>query len=353
MKVNEKELKKRLIIKRQNVRKKLNLLKHGEIAQESAFSPITKHLKNIESKLQTSSNAVVEPKEQQQQTVGKDDKVKSSMSTLVYKDSTPKSGSISTPLEQIPRKLFFNLSTPTSSVKQDYDEVDDDDDDEEPSVVKQSILNEIKSDDDDNGDRDDNRFQNIAENSYVDYLEQYDTLPRKYINEMYHDSENKDFDHKYGIRHDRKTEKFLIGDSRVEFIGNDIFLKNKRYKGTLGLYELLFKKQPKYYNDDDIKNYKQIILKTNAHRRYYKSNMQIDGSKLRKYKKIIAPITTGKGMLMKVTDNKITDYIYWNDPNELINRLRLLIASQEAGHTGHRNEINSIIEELQEAHIIV
>lgn len=46
------------------------------------------------------------------------------------------------------------------------------------------------------------------------------------------------------------------------------------------------------------------------------------------------------------------NYTYWDDPNELVERLRLLTASQTAGHTGHDNEIISIIEELREADII-
>lgn len=46
------------------------------------------------------------------------------------------------------------------------------------------------------------------------------------------------------------------------------------------------------------------------------------------------------------------DYIYWDDPNELVDRLRLLIASQAAGNTSHTNEIFSIIEELREGEIV-
>lgn len=56
-------------------------------------------------------------------------------------------------------------------------------------------------------------------------------------------------------------------------------------------------------------------------------------------------------MLMKV-NNKALDYVFWDDPNELVQRLRLLMASEQAGNDSHRNEINSIIEELQEAQII-
>ena len=44
--------------------------------------------------------------------------------------------------------------------------------------------------------------------------------------------------------------------------------------------------------------------------------------------------------------------VYWDDPNELVYRLRTLIASQAAGNTGVSNEILSIYEELCEAGII-
>lgn len=46
------------------------------------------------------------------------------------------------------------------------------------------------------------------------------------------------------------------------------------------------------------------------------------------------------------------DYTSWNDPNELVDRLRLLTASKHAGNTSHNNEIVSILEELREAGII-
>jgi hypothetical protein len=55
--------------------------------------------------------------------------------------------------------------------------------------------------------------------------------------------------------------------------------------------------------------------------------------------------------LKEVNKNAI-DLIYWDDPNELVERLHLLIASQAAGNFNHRNEIISIIEELREANII-
>lgn len=49
--------------------------------------------------------------------------------------------------------------------------------------------------------------------------------------------------------------------------------------------------------------------------------------------------------------NKIV-YEYFDDPNELCDRLRLLLSSKLAGNTNHQQEINSIIEELRELGLI-
>lgn len=60
---------------------------------------------------------------------------------------------------------------------------------------------------------------------------------------------------------------------------------------------------------------------------------------------------TGKGLIPRykiAQRNSHLDYVYWDDPNELVDRLRLLIAEQAAGNLSHTNEIHSIIEELRE-----
>ncbi|KAL6254100.1 hypothetical protein P5V15_014720 [Pogonomyrmex californicus] len=89
------------------------------------------------------------------------------------------------------------------------------------------------------------------------------------------------------------------------------------------------------------------------------------GNKGYKYINIIAPLictykrSSKKGAdmnnipcTMKLNDNKI-DYVHWDDPNELVDRLRLLDASHRAGHNVRDNEMLSIIEELREAGIII
>ena len=79
-------------------------------------------------------------------------------------------------------------------------------------------------------------------------------------------------------------------------------------------------------NSDDLKIYKTIVIATNAH------------------KKHIAKIIehTGDGILLRymiAIEDRQPDYVYWNDPNELVDRLRLLYASQAAGNASHTNEI--------------
>jgi len=54
---------------------------------------------------------------------------------------------------------------------------------------------------------------------------------------------------------------------------------------------------------------------------------------------------------MILNDNAIY-YVYWGDPNKLVNRLRLLDASHR-GNNAHDNEMLSIIEELREAGLII
>lgn len=52
----------------------------------------------------------------------------------------------------------------------------------------------------------------------------------------------------------------------------------------------------------------------------------------------VESLQQGRGMpvMKKIKEN--VDYVYSDDPNELVERLKLLIASREAGNTGLDNE---------------
>lgn len=119
---------------------------------------------------------------------------------------------------------------------------------------------------------------------------------------------------------------------------------------------LFYKKPPSGYTENDLQHYKDILVLTDAHKKFFEKDMHVRKSKKSyKYTNIISPLLrTGSGIDTKfmTVNTKSIDYTYWDDPNELVDRLRLLVSSSSAGHTGHNNEIISIIEELREADII-
>lgn len=183
-------------------------------------------------------------------------------------------------------------------------------------------------------------------------------LAQKYVVAIMSQDKNSQMDYVYGVKFTDKG--MMLGDKYFDVDKNDnILINGTKYVGTPGLYELIFMKRPndKIYTENDLQKYKSILITTNAHRRYGNVKQPVLGNKGLKYKDIIAPLfgkKFGKGIpsAMTLNNNKI-DYVHWNDPNELVDRLRLLEASSQAGNNAHDNEILSIIEELYEAGIII
>src|SRR5436190_17417050 len=126
-------------------------------------------------------------------------------------------------------------------------------------------------------------------------------------------------DHTYGLRYDNMAYK--IGNKIVEIKNNDIIIDDTHYKGTQGLWELITLKKPREYTQNDLDTYKAILLQTNGHLKNYKDGAQMSSNKYPKYLNIIKPLfeSTGEG-LMVANDNKI-EQRYWDDPNELVDRL--------------------------------
>ena len=111
-------------------------------------------------------------------------------------------------------------------------------------------------------------------------------------------------------------------------------------------------------HQDDFNNYQIIIRESNDHKKYYQPNeiVRIDDS-YNKKSKYLGDVVKGSGILSEYMvarrKNQLKpEYTYSDDPNELLDRLRLLIAERRAGNNNHDNEIQSILEELREAQII-
>lgn len=138
-----------------------------------------------------------------------------------------------------------------------------------------------------------------------------------------------------------------LGNKEIEFTTSSIIIDKTPYELTSGLLYLIFSKHPKLYTEQDLKTYGEILTQTSAH-------LNSDGITIKsggkKYKNVIKKLfSSGGGVSVSLQKH---NYIYWNDANELVNRLRLLLASRSAGNTGVSNEILSIFEELYEAGVI-
>jgi hypothetical protein len=235
-----------------------------------------------------------------------------------------------------------------------------------------------------NDDRmDDDHFENGTENNENDEEKVLKTPLKntktpidptlKNFFQLHYDQKNiKSLDRIYGIRSDGKN--WLLGDSPIEVEDDQIKIKGQSFTGTMGLYELLFLKNPNkdFYNAKDLGTYKEMLQLTNAHKQSYESKKQINSNRGNKYITVIKGLfqtNTGSGVriggklkggvnlgsgvnLDTYVNLNSVRHEYWDDPNELADRLRLLVAAQQAGNNNVQNEILSIIEELREAHII-
>jgi hypothetical protein len=97
-------------------------------------------------------------------------------------------------------------------------------------------------------------------------------------------------DTEYGILKD--GDIFNIGDSSVLVDqGGDITMKEKKFRVSEGLWELLtfMKMNKEHVTSDDLRTYKKILLLTNAHLEGYQPEGVINVNRGKKFREIIAP----------------------------------------------------------------
>ena len=163
--------------------------------------------------------------------------------------------------------------------------------------------------------------------------------------------------------------KFKIGSKVVNIEDNDIKVDDIIFEGTKGFWELVVSKNPnpENYTDEDLVKYRQLLLLTDT---IYQGNKPATNkpksSRALKWKNIIKPIWE---QIKKQKEEEFEEpdddpqpgtsgtsgtglKILPSDPNALIDRFDLLFSSKKAGHTGVRNEIISILDELKRQGVI-
>lgn len=329
----EQALKKQIIKSSESVKKKIKMMRdiqsNNEMVIDSVLKPITEPLKqmvDVKSRVRDINNEKLTPLP--------DQKIKR------FKRKSQNQ----TPSSTVKKIKLFNKNS-----KNEDDEMlyypDDESDNESVKNSEEEISDE------ENIDSLETSFEsaeNISPNiSWSMSSEQFENIP-------------------FGVRRERK--KLMMGTCRVVVNDNGITIGERTYIKIPGLIELLFKRTPNLnlITENDKLNYKAMLLDTNAHRRNYDVSKPIKSNKGLKYTNIIKPLfvklaknyasseslTHGSGMSVTKKFNENIDYVYWENPNELVDRLKLLIASRDAGNMGLDNEIISIIEELRENNII-
>ena len=91
-------------------------------------------------------------------------------------------------------------------------------------------------------------------------------LTRKYVLKMLHQAPSNPKHHVYGAR--MTDHGLMIGSSPVDMDSDDnLIIGGKKYEGTKGLFELLFKQLPIKFTAKDLKTFKHICKDTNAHKK--------------------------------------------------------------------------------------
>ena len=174
-----------------------------------------------------------------------------------------------------------------------------------------------------------------------------------------------------------EDDNLKIGYRPVKIENDDIIIDDTPFKGTVGLWELITSKDipdKTKYGAEDLAGYITIMHITKA--TYDKNNKRVGGND--KMNKLIKPLVkaleedkSGNKLITEINKHfgfeeeyeeeyeEEEEYtlsptkgtglpkILPSDPNALIDRFDLLFSSKKAGHTGVRNEIVSILDELK------
>ena len=157
-----------------------------------------------------------------------------------------------------------------------------------------------------------------------------------------------------------ENKHFKIGDKKIKIKGDNIIIDGVEYTGTPGLWELIMSNDPQNFSEGEFLTYGELLMHTNAIPQKKNPNKPKSSSSP-KWAKIVSPIwerVKKKKRLETIEEADEDDdpqpstsgtglKILPSDPNALIDRFDLLFSSKKAGHTGVRNEIVSILDELK------
>lgn len=315
---NQKDVLHKLVAARDSIKQKYKLIKYNKVNTEKVFKdtfqPIVDPLQKIASDIDKKPlfNNSVKHHISFQPKVQTPKLDQSELSHRTFENNTSNSNTPKVNLNVSRINLpSFNHSTPKKSTYQfgENESMNFSKSDFDQTIIEQQLEPKVIA-------------NSSTDDDYVQLIKNKDTT----------------LDLIYGVE-TKSNGELKIGNLPISFTNDEIIVGNKKYPRTIGLTELVILKRPSdsVTKNDNI-NYKNILEESKAH-------LTRDG-KLRvhptsaKFKDIIAPMFKykGGGVLPKIArqktlplfkvahKNPMLDYKYWDDPNELVDRLRLLIA---------------------------
>ena len=222
-------------------------------------------------------------------------------------------------IEKLPEAITFPTTQPLGEASGKEEEEEEEKEEEEPEAS----------------------LENLGDTAY-NYLHRKDPYPRDttygiYVGKDGHYHIGKQTDKKGNVKENKKI---------LTIAYNNIIVGGEKFRGTDGLWELIMEDNPSSYTKEDEIEYKRLLIKTNTlHRDFDPKNSYPRASDSYKWISILRPIW--EDIMKKKEYEGKGVVVIPSDPNTLLERLDLLLASQEAGHTGVRNELVSICDELK------
>lgn len=365
-------LKQKIVRASRDVKRKLKALKQGavqsDIAEEKRWKPLLEPLKDLKSVTST----VIDQQKQLKKEPKNENFEKSNQPSFIEDDTglkmgdepswffgphssarvpetpnlTPKLPKTSTALPHVVNPLTFDVEPPSPPEKSTYEN--------QPELplsqeLHASLLDLSK-----------NPIQYMESDDFKSTFDSFSklhgTLAARYLTKVIMDKDSHDTT--FGVTVSPSDGQFRLGSTQIDFDANSsVHLPNtKIFKGTQGLFELLFLAVPdlKLITQEDLQNYKNILLLTNVHRVGFKATGKLRSSRKYKYMKIISPMfKVQKGGRFVRWNDKPYKNVYFHDINQLVKRLELLHSAKLIGNNGVDMEINSIENILRQKRLIV
>ena len=169
-------------------------------------------------------------------------------------------------------------------------------------------------------------------------------IAHKYLSDY---AAKQNVDKTFGIYKNPLDKLYYIWNTPIDIRDDNLIVGDEEYEGTPGLWELIISKQPdgNVYSRDDFENYAKIMVDTSALKQNNNPAEAVPkSSRGWKWKNLLRRIWKDKSQYEG--QGMDTTVVIPSDPDALLDRLDILLASKAAGNTGVRNEIVSICDEL-------